>query len=92
MIFGICVLTYILLLIASILLWRFWIRNYVTAHGKSLGHGANIGWAIVADASIATDIARDNNAFPWFLSLFWILEFFIWALPITGFVYEIISR
>ena len=92
MIFGICVLTYIIVLIASILLWRYWIQTYVTAHGKSLGHGANIGWTILADASIATDISREDKSLPWPLCLFWVMEIYLWALPISGLVYAIISR
>ena len=68
----------------SLLMWTFWIRRYVVQHGRSPGHGANIGWTILADASTATDIARETRSMPWFLVVFWIVEIFVWAVPIAG--------
>jgi len=64
----------------------------VLRNGKSLGHGANIGWTILADASIATEIGQENGAIPWFLKFFWIAEFFVWIIPAGGIIWAITRK
>lgn len=68
---------------ASLILWALGIRRYLAHNGRCRGDGPNIGWAILADASIASEIARDNKKYPMFLRLFWIAEIFIWILPVA---------
>lgn len=84
-------LLWLFILVVSLLIWTIWIRRYVVQHGRSLGHGANIGWTIIADASTATDIAKGAKSYPWFLVFFWIVEFFSWAVPIAGIILIVIS-
>ena len=70
----------------SLLLWAFRIRRYITDNGRCHGDGPNIGWAILADASIASDIAHANGKYPLFLRIFWANEVLIWLLPIMGLI------
>ena len=70
----------------SLVLWAFFIRPYLKENGRCRGDGPNIGWAILADASIASEIARSNKLYPHFLRIFWISEILIWALPIIGII------
>ena len=70
----------------SLLLWAFRIRRYITDNGRCRGDGPNFGWAILADASIASEIARSNKVYPIFLRVFWIAEFLIWSLPVIAIV------
>ena len=77
---------WLIALCASLLLWAFRIRGYLAHNGRCRGDGANIGWAILADASIASDIAHANGKYPLFLRIFWVTEVLIWLLPIMGLI------
>ena len=70
----------------TLLLWAFYIRPYLAANGRCRGDGPNFGWAILADASIASEIARETKIYPMFLRIFWIAEILLWALPIFGII------
>lgn len=71
------------------IIWITWVRGYITRHGRSHGDGPNYGWAALADASIATDIAREGKSLPWPLVLFWLFVAIIFGFPalaIIGFL------
>ena len=68
-----------------IILWMRWIRPYVKNNGRSVGHGANFGWVILSDVSIATEIAKEQKAFPWFIKVMWILEMLLFIIPLIAF-------
>jgi len=75
-----------MLVVASVILWIGWIRPYISKNRRSFAHGANLGWAILADASMASDIAKENKFTPWFLKVFWTIEALTFLLPIVLFV------
>lgn len=68
----------------SLVLWIFFIRPYMKANGRCRGDGPNYGWAMLADASIASEIAKETKEYPIFLRIFWISEILLWAIPVTG--------
>ena len=80
--FGITI--WIISLLGSFLFWILFIRPYIRKNGRSTGNGANYGWAAIADASIADEIAKKNKKTPWFLRVFWLLVLIEFGIPIIG--------
>ena len=66
-----------------IMLWMVWIRPYVKKNRRSFGHGANFGWVILSDVSIATEIAKEQKTFPWFIKASWIITILFFFIPLV---------
>jgi len=49
------------------LIWILCIRPYVKKNGRSTISGANYGLSALADASVADEIRKKNQEYPWFL-------------------------
>jgi len=71
-------------MIIEILICGSFIRPYIKKNGRALKKGTYHGSAMLADVSLANEIAKDNGQYPWFIRLFWIIVFGEYLLIIGG--------